>query len=228
MKAQQIEKLLLDDISGGAIEVRSVEGHDFRFVLKQQLLMLSQGVVHSNDKGDLKIGFVIKRQGNRNTEKISFKFDGKGIVSSIQNSEKFKSLVRETNTAKYFFSSNAALLKGLDRCQCENTTEMNHRLIAFDLSYPEIQRQRGGLITIQCYDCNQWFLQPFYADTYSLKGSAALNDYVVKYFASSHIHVPPFSSIIDGPAAQYKFYSPYTSARQIEENRKKILALKEN
>lgn len=220
--------MLLDDIKGGVIEIRSADGYDFHFVLKQQLLMLSQGVVHSNDQGDLEIGFVIKRQGNSGTEKITFKFDGKGIVSSIQNSEKFKSLVREKNNPKYFFSSNAALLKGLDRCQCENAAEMNHRLIAFDLSYPEVQRQRGVLIAIQCYDCNQWFLQPFYADSYNLKGSAALNDYVVKYFDSSHIHVPPFCSIIDGPAAQYKVYSPYTSARQIEENRNKILALKEN
>ncbi|MEL0637613.1 hypothetical protein V6259_12670 [Marinomonas sp. TI.3.20] len=228
MNAKQIKELLHDDIRKGAIEVRSFEEHDFHFSLKHQILMLSRGVVYCNEKNELEIGFVIKRRGNRATEKTTFVFDGKGIVSSIVNSENFKALVRETNTPKHFFSSNAGLLKGLDRCQCENATEMNHRLIGFDLSFPDVPRKRGGLISIQCHDCNQWFLQPFYADTKHLKGSASLSDYISRHFSSSHIYVPPLSSIIDAPAAQYKAYSPYTSHKQLEENRKKISALKES
>ena len=228
MKAKQIEELLVDDIEGGAIEVKSAEGYDFRFVLKKQLLMLSQGVMYLNERDELEIGFVIERPYKTSSEKVSFKFDGMGVVSSILSSEIFKALVRETNTPKAFCESLGKTYGGLVSCQCVGQKQKNHKLLGFDLSYPEIPRKRGCLVVIQCDSCDCWFFEPFVAETLNIRGIDALREYILTTFGSSNINLPSFKALNDEPTHDYKVYPPYSSYRQIEERRKKILQLKKD
>lgn len=153
------------------------------------------------------------------------------IRSSILGSDVLASNVRYVCSSEHFnrFAMNFINLGVRTVCGCRHGKTINDRIVAVDVSYPNISRLRGCVVVRECedIDCACWKVSCHTLSTRSLLGEEAIWDYIKNWSVDNKVKIPALDSVLldfdIGYAGKEKRYS---SQKLIDRKKNKISSMK--
>lgn len=151
-------------------------------------------------------------------ESITLPWDRGGVISSIERSKAFENNVKKLCAPTAFCNSNLPfipMIQNKTTCTCEESIKVNKRLLAVDLSFPQISRQRGMITTGQCSNsfCQKWEISTFTLDARNINTRYDLTLLVDELCRLEGL-VLNYDTILDSVNMTFKKYAVGTSKRQ--------------
>ena len=222
---EKLVELLKPEISLNFIEIVRCLEFDVVFDIKISFAGFTGGRLSLNENSLVELVVVLSGKN------IILPWDGVGVISSIERSKAFENTVRKSCTPTAFCDSNIPLLpmySNRTACTCSESQKINQRLIAIDLSFPQISRHRGIIIVEQCSNtfCKKWSVSTFTLDARKVNTLNSLKSLVEELCQLQGILLPNYNSILDSVTFKHKKYAVRTSKRQKAITQNKISALK--
>lgn len=153
------------------------------------------------------------------------------IRSSILGSDAFAENVRYVCSSEHFnrFATNFINLGLRTVCGCKNGRTINDRIVAVDVSYPDIPRLRGCVVVRECedLDCACWRVSCHTLSTWPLFGEEAIWDYIKNWAIDNRVKIPVLDNILlDFDIGYAGKEQRYTSQKSIDRKKNKISSMK--
>ncbi|WP_133565016.1 hypothetical protein [Marinomonas communis] len=218
-------EILRPEVESGYLLIKKTYSDEVSFKLLKPKMGIDNAKIFISPKGviDLKI------QSFRNWREIEW--DGISIQSSIRTSEVLAENVRYVCSPDFFnrYARNYISLGVRTVCGCKNSRTINDRIVAVDVSYPDIPRLRGCVVVRECedIDCACWKISSHTLSTSSLLSEDAIWDYVRKWAVENRVKIPNIDNLLlDFDIGASGNEQIYTSRAAIERKKNKISSLK--
>ncbi len=223
MNQEYLHSILTPEIDDGQIIVTAMDDFDVFFDIAKPFAGFACGKVWIDDHDTLNLSVF---SGH---EAVSIPWHKDGVIASIRRSKAFTSNVKRLYAPKNFVDGFAEHVLLLPQCTCVNPPSTLKRLLAVDLSYPQIRRERGMVTTEQCMseDCKRWRIQTHVLDGRRCNDLADLRAQLISACKIIGASIPnQVDSIHTSLGIKHKKHAFGTSRRSIEAKKKKIAALK--
>lgn len=225
MRANPLIDILKPEVDSGYILIKKEYLDEVSFKILKPIMGIDNGKIYISNKGSIDL----KIQSFGNWSEI--KWDRRSVQSSIRTSEILAEYVRYVCSPNHFNRHvlNYISLGVRTVCSCKSSRTINDRIVAVDVSYPDIPRLRGCVVVRECedIDCARWRVSSHTLSTESLLGEDAIWYYIKNWALDNRVKIPNIDSLIlDFDIGTSKGERIYTSRAAIERTRKKISALK--
>lgn len=218
-------EILKPEVESGYLLIKKTYSDEVSFKLLKPTMGIDNGKMFISKKGivDLKI------QSFRNWSEIEW--DGISIQSSIRTSEVLAENVRYVCSPDLFnrYALNFISLGVRTVCGCKSSRTINDRIVAVDVSYPDIPRLRGCVVVRECedIDCACWKISCHTLSTWPLLGEDAIWDYVRNWAVDNRVKIPKIDNLmLDFDIGASGMEQSHTSRAAIERKKNKISSLK--
>ncbi len=225
MEQNTLIEILKPEIESGYLLIKKAYSDEVCFKLLKPTMGIDSGKMFISKKGaiDLKI------QSFRNWSEIEW--DGVSVQSSIRTSEVLAENVRYVCSPDHFnrYALNFIGLGVRTVCGCKKSRTINDRIVAVDVSYPDIPRLRGCVVVRECedIDCACWKISCHTLSTWPLLGEEAIWDYVRNWAVDNRVKIPNIDNLMsDFDIGASGVEHSYTSRAAIERKKNKISGLK--
>ncbi|RDL42768.1 hypothetical protein DN730_17635 [Marinomonas piezotolerans] len=218
-------EILKPEVESGYLLIKKTYSDEVSFRLTKPFMGLANGKIYLSERGkvELKVeSFGTWREVEWNKASIS---------SSILASDILAENVRYVCSPDHFnrYALNFISLGVKTVCGCKNPRTINDRIVAVDVSYPDIPRLRGCVVVRECedLDCACWKISSHTLSTWPLMGEKAIWDYVNKWAVENRVKIPNLDNVmLDFDIGASRIEQRYTSNKAIERKKNKVSSLK--